>query len=149
MDISVKAAEEVPGRLPGSGCPRCRTGMLMPVIKTESGDNDIYGPDGRSWCRSVIDRLACNGCSSCFEVAKEFRELDLQKHLEDQLKGYKNPAKKPRVCRSCRRYLVQGAKSADNTILFDGQAPDTEFLYCYVCFKIQWLEVHETESHNP
>lgn len=149
MDISTKAHEEVPGRLPGSGCPRCRTGILVPVIETESDDNGIMGPDGRSWCYSYINRLACNGCSSCFEVAREFRRLELHKHLEDQLKGHKNPIKKPKVCRSCRRRLVQGTECGDNTILFETQTPDTEFLYCDVCFKIQWIEKPKAESQNP
>ncbi len=150
MDISTKASGTVPGREPGSNCPACKIGILMPKIETESGDNGIMGPDGRSWCYSYICRLACNNCSTCFEVAKEYRGLELHQHLEGQLTGFENPVKKPETCLHCERTLVECSHFAtDVQRYFSTANEETKFLYCDVCFTVKWLEVHETESRNP
>lgn len=149
MDISAKAFDDIPGRKPGSRCPACKNGKLLPVIETHSGDNGIMGPDGRSWCNSFIVRLACRSCSTCFEVAKEYRGLELHKHLEEQLTGFGNPPEKPKSCKSCRRTLVECSHFAtDVQLLFLTVNEETKFLYCDVCFKVRWVEKNETEQRD-
>lgn len=146
MDISTKASEEIPGRKPGSECPACKNGKLLPVIRVEGGDNGIMGPSGRDWCYHYIIQLACSECSTCFAVTKKHRTLALERHLGNQLKGFKNPRRKPKTCRNCRRTLVESVIYASNVERIHLTKGDTMFLYCDVCFTVHWTESIEPQD---
>ncbi len=149
MDSTKSISDEIPGRKPGSHCSLCDRGKLLPVIVNHSGDNGIMGTDGRSWSHDYINRLACSHCSVCFEVAKTFRERELNGYLEKQVEGFKNPEKKPSTCVSCRQKLAQGNQTEDHPMIIGGVRICASYLYCAICFKVYWVEKPKESDDYP
>ncbi|MDQ7814589.1 MAG: hypothetical protein RDU25_02190 [Patescibacteria group bacterium] len=148
---TLKVHDRIRGCMPGTPCPHCRC-ALLPVLSVEEGEGGVIG-GRRSLPRRTIDHLACEGCSTSYEVAMEFRERDLRAYLEDQVVSSTNPESKPAECPHCREELTFSSKVEDYT---HGRrrgpvAKVADFLYCDICFKVYWVEkpIQPSVHHNP
>ncbi|MFA5185296.1 MAG: hypothetical protein WC551_02325 [Patescibacteria group bacterium] len=147
MDVQ-RMNDRIPGKQPGLGCERCHNGWLYPVVRVESGGGDVIGGP-RGWQRSMIDHLVCTSCSLTFEVCKELRGVDLDRHLQDQLDNFQNPKEKPEVCQwHDHTKLAEGHKTKEAPFRRHESRIVATYLYCDVCFKVYWAEKHEPKRRH-
>jgi len=152
-----KSTDIVPGRKINDVCPQCTRGRLRPITRHDKGSNGICGPAGRSWDRNLIERLACNNCSACFEVIPSQRGEDLKAILLRQTEGFTNPERKPDACPHCGLIKLTQDKTFKPHPFHTGReygnsGPGdwTNYLYCEACYVVCWVKTkHVPRQPGP